>query len=200
MSDTLQAISDRYRVSMRSPYPIQLNASRKDLPLLCASLGFTNGAEVGVWKGEYSRLFCEAGLHWTCVDPWKEYPEYDDNKNNPIQINNAFLKATETLHPYRTTFLRMPSVDGAGFVPDRSLDVVYLDGNHTADFVRADVEAWAPKVRSGGLVAGHDYRINPRKPFIQVKQTIDRYTEDHQIAPWFIFAGDSSPSWMWVAE
>ena len=200
MNATLQAIAARYQVSLDAPSPIKLNAKRTDLPRLCLSLGFTKGAEVGVWKGEYSRLFCEVGFEWTCVDPWIAYPEYADNKNNASQIANAFALASDTLKPYRPTFLRMPSVDGARLVPDGSLDIVYLDGNHTAPFVRADVEAWAPKVRPSGLDAGHDYRMNPNKPFIQVKQAIDRYTADHQIAPWFIFAGDSSPSFLWVAE
>jgi hypothetical protein len=197
---TLQAIAKRYRVSLDAPSPIRLKASRTDLPALCRSLGFTAGAEIGVWKGQYSKLFCEAGLAWTCVDPWQSYPAYDDNKNKPDEIHQAFLKATATLSPYGATFLRMPSVDAAKLVPDQSLDVVYIDGNHIAEFVRADVEAWLPKVKPGGLICGHDYRVNPKKPFIQVKQAIDRYTSEHAIALWFLFAGDRSPSFLWVVE
>lgn len=200
VAKTLQAIADRYKVSLDPPYPIRLNAIRTDLPALCRSLGFTSGAEVGVWKGEYSKLFCQAGLDWTCVDPWECYAEYDDNKNKPHEIAEAYAKALATLGPMGASFIRKPSTEGATYVPDRSIDIVYLDGNHTTKFVRADVEAWAPKVRSGGVCCGHDYRINPAKPFIQVKQAIDKYTAEHRIAPWFIFTGDRSPSFMWVVD
>ena len=201
MTETLQAIAARYRVTLTPPYPIALQASRKDLPSLCLALGHTTGAEVGVWKGEYSRAFCEAipGLQWTCVDPWAPYAEYRDNKNQQDLIDHAFGKATAALRPYAVRFLRMYSEDAAPLVPDQSLDVVYLDGNHEAAFVRQDLALWTPKVRSGGLVAGHDYRVNKHKPHIQVKDAVDRYTAEHGIAPWFIFAGDRTPSFLWVS-
>jgi hypothetical protein len=40
---------------------------------------------------------------------------------------------------------------------DGSLDAVFLDGSHEAAAVEADVRAWLPKVRPGGVLAGHDW-------------------------------------------
>lgn len=40
---------------------------------------------------------------------------------------------------------------------DGSVDFVFIDANHNYDPVRADIAAWLPKVRSGGIIAGHDY-------------------------------------------
>src|SRR3990167_6983093 len=170
MTETLQAIAARYRVTLTPPYPIALQASRKDLPSLCLALGHTTGAEVGVWKGEYSRAFCEAipGLQWTCVDPWAPYAAYRDNKNQQEAIDHAYAMAQKVLKPYNVRFLRMFSEDAVSFVPDGSLDVVFIDGNHETAYIRQDLDLWTPKVRSGGVIAGHDYRVNRTKPHIQV--------------------------------
>ncbi len=197
---TLMHILKRYTVSAVPPYPVKLKASRKDLPHLCRDLGFHQGAEVGVWKGEYSRAFCEAmpKVAWTCVDPWKPYAAYRDNKNQQDLIDQAYAKAIQTLRPYRVQFLRMTSAEAAPLVPDVSLDVVYLDGNHEDAYIREDLDLWIPKVRPGGLIAGHDYRIHPDKPFIQVKDAVDMYTAERGVSPWFIFAGDKTPSFLWV--
>eukprot|EP00929_Paragymnodinium_shiwhaense_P066852 TRINITY_DN33586_c0_g1_i1.p1 TRINITY_DN33586_c0_g1~~TRINITY_DN33586_c0_g1_i1.p1 ORF type:complete len:374 (+),score=70.15 TRINITY_DN33586_c0_g1_i1:283-1404(+) len=38
-----------------------------------------------------------------------------------------------------------------------AVDVLFVDGDHSLEGVRADLEAWLPLVRSGGIIAGHDY-------------------------------------------
>lgn len=180
--------------------------SRKHLPLLCRDLGFTKGAEIGVWRGEYSALFCEANhaMHMLCVDPWISYPEWNDPKNlQPLKksdalIAGAYQDARDRLSPLNATLLRQFSVEAAKGIPDGSLDVIYIDGNHVEDAVRADLEAWAPKVRSGGIVAGHDFKVFPTKPMIQVIPAVEGYTRDHAIEPWFVLAADKTPSYLWV--
>jgi hypothetical protein len=42
-------------------------------------------------------------------------------------------------------------------VPDASLDYVYVDARHDYCGVKEDLEAWWPKLRRGGILAGHDY-------------------------------------------
>ena len=49
------------------------------------------------------------------------------------------------------------STAGASLFADESLDVVFLDAAHDDQSVRADLQAWWPKVRVGGRMAGHDY-------------------------------------------
>jgi hypothetical protein len=49
------------------------------------------------------------------------------------------------------------STMGAQLFFDHTLDMVFLDGDHTAEGVREDILAWAPKLRAGGVLAGHDY-------------------------------------------
>jgi len=40
---------------------------------------------------------------------------------------------------------------------DGSLDFVFIDAIHLYENVLADIDAWWPKVRSGGILAGDDY-------------------------------------------
>ena len=41
------------------------------------------------------------------------------------------------------------------------LGLVFVDGAHSEDLVRADYEAWAPKLRPGGLLLFHDVFEDP---------------------------------------
>ena len=54
------------------------------------------------------------------------------------------------------------------------LDFVFIDGEHGYEAAKADVEAWWPKVRSGGLLVGHDY---DRHRFPGVCRAVDEFGE-----------------------
>lgn len=54
-------------------------------------------------------------------------------------------------------FMKMSSVDAARFIVDGSLDLVFIDADHSYESVKNDIIAWLPKVRVGGVICGHDY-------------------------------------------
>lgn len=41
---------------------------------------------------------------------------------------------------------------------DSKLDMVYIDGGHTYIQVSEDIKAWLPKIKKGGIMAGHDWQ------------------------------------------
>jgi SAM-dependent methyltransferase len=45
----------------------------------------------------------------------------------------------------------------ASHYTDCSLDAVFIDADHTYNSVSKDIDAWLPKVKIGGVIAGHDY-------------------------------------------
>lgn len=53
--------------------------------------------------------------------------------------------------------MHMRSVDAAATFADGSLDFVFIDAAHDYKSVCEDIAAWTPKVRPGGIIAGHDY-------------------------------------------
>jgi len=50
----------------------------------------------------------------------------------------------------------MSSAAAAWLVADRSCDVVFIDGDHKTNAVLEDNRIWSPKIKSGGLLCGHD--------------------------------------------
>jgi predicted O-methyltransferase YrrM len=52
------------------------------------------------------------------------------------------------------------SADFATFVPDHSMDVVYIDAGHDYESVKEDISLYLNKAKSGGFICGHDYNSN----------------------------------------
>lgn len=122
--------------------------NRLELAKYLAEQGFTKGVEVGVFAGYFSEVLCKAmpGLDLICVDIWG-FGKY----------KKAEQECLERLRPYNVSIIKKYSVEAAKDVPDGSLDFVYIDGAHDYDNVKADIQAWAPKVRVGGIVALDDF-------------------------------------------
>lgn len=126
--------------------------------------------EVGSWLGK-SAVFmgtriAESGksIRLHCVDNWQGGSETSDNgyaaRNYQAgrdlyaefwaNISNAGLQ--NTVLP-----LRMDSSAAAQEFDDDSLDFVFIDADHEQSAVERDLEAYFPKVKPGGVIAGHDY-------------------------------------------
>jgi SAM-dependent methyltransferase len=117
--------------------------------------------EVGCYAGEATALFLTRVASVTCVDPWKDYLEFN-NAEAPIAMRDmasveAAFDAVVATAAGRVQKLKMTSVEAAALIADGSVDVVYIDGNHGYLDVLEDIAAWLPKVKPGGLLAGHDY-------------------------------------------
>ena len=176
-------------------------AGRRELLQVFSAYGFTTGAEVGVWRGGFSEAMCKAlpGLQLRCVDAWGGDPTYHESKA-AASWGKIRLEAERRLSPFGCVIDARCSVEAAADVADRSLDFVYVDANHSREAVYVDLMAWAPKVRVGGVVAGHDYRDFPTRPTIQVKVAVDAFVRDHQITEWAVLSREQNPSFFWVVS
>lgn len=122
------------------------------------------GAEIGVAEGLHARDMLE---NWKIkklylVDAWKTMDQFGDASNEQAwhDENLANVKILTEPHKKKVKFLRGHSVKMSEKVEDESLDFIYLDGDHSYEGVLADLMAWVPKVKKGGLVSGHDYLNN----------------------------------------
>lgn len=125
------------------------------------------GAEIGCFKGETTRYILETldieMLY--CVDPWIKYPEYIKTileKNARLDfekdVYQVFLENTDPFKD-RIKVLRKSSSEAVKEIENRSLDFVFIDANHSYEYVKEDILLWIPKIKNGGLLSGHDYGI-----------------------------------------
>jgi cephalosporin hydroxylase len=55
---------------------------------------------------------------------------------------------------------------------------VFIDASHAYEDVIADIRLWAPKIRSGGLLCGHDYGMEAYYPQWGVTRAVDEYAAE----------------------
>lgn len=124
-----------------------MSPHRQTLIDLARKHGWTYGAELGVDKGILFEKFLTdvKGLRLIGVDIF------------PIQYRKDRCQAIAAEYPDRATLLVMRTVDAAQMVGDGSLDFVFIDADHSYESVKEDIQHWAPKVRPGGWIGGHDY-------------------------------------------
>jgi SAM-dependent methyltransferase len=65
------------------------------------------------------------------------------------------------------------SVSAASLFAPASLDFVFIDGDHQKSAVLADIAAWLPTLRPGGLLAGHDYRMTGQAHLRGVTEAVE---------------------------
>lgn len=140
--------------------------TRADLPHVLAQLGLATpnsmGVEVGVQRGEFaSYILSRWPGHIALVDPWRWLPSYRDAANYDNTIQDAFRNETivrcNAAGPGRFSIVRELSLEASLLFAGSNRDFVYLDADHSYEAVKADIAAWWPAVRGGGVLAGHDY-------------------------------------------
>lgn len=117
-------------------------------------------AEIGVAEGYFSAEMLSWGGSVIMVDMWetnKLYPGDAGSDQNWHNKNYQDAKNRVAKYGDKATILRGPSIAMAQHVADGSLDLLYLDACHSYQCVLADLQEWFPKVKSGGIIAGHDY-------------------------------------------
>jgi predicted O-methyltransferase YrrM len=181
-----------FGIEKKESMPLVGNLDRNSLAILFFELGYKVGAEIGVLYGVNSEVLLKAnqGLKLFCVDPWIPY----GNRKINI-IRKRFRSTMKLLAPYNVQYIRKMSMDALSDIADNSLDFVYIDANHHYSFVKEDIIEWSKKVRSGGIVSGHDYIYNSR---CQVKLAVDEYAKANGIDPWYLTSEEILPSWFWV--
>lgn len=167
--------------------PFELWRPRGKFHAVLEHLGLVagRGCEVGVHLGNHAEEILNnwPGDLWL-VDGWKDRPGSLEDRifwgGDAHQLKILGM-CMDRLAPYcsRVHWLREFSPDAACRFADGFFDWVYLDASHGYEAVKADLEAWYPKVKDGGLFCGHDYKDGYSKgppEFISgVKTAVDEF-------------------------
>ncbi|MGY6633944.1 MAG: class I SAM-dependent methyltransferase [Alkalilacustris sp.] len=119
--------------------------------------------EIGVWKGEFASALlraCGGIRRYWMLDPWRQLAQWDKPFNvSPEAFEAVFaeaMAATEFAAAKRRV-LRGTTTERIHDIADGSLDLIYIDGDHTLRGIAIDlICAWA-KLRPGGVVIGDDF-------------------------------------------
>ena len=94
----------------------------------------------------------DGGVAWGVeLAPWAR------SQGGPFNAFAASMREYARRELELVRLVRAPSVMAARMFEDASLGFVFVDGAHDEASVAADLAAWEPKIRPGGLLAGHDY-------------------------------------------
>lgn len=119
--------------------------------------------EVGVWKGELAAHVlarCSAVERYFMIDPWRPLPSWNKPFNVDAQtferVRDQAMQAVAFAHR-RTVVLRGTTREVIDRIPNDSIDMAYVDGDHSLRGISIDLIAVFPKVKAGGLLAGDDF-------------------------------------------
>jgi hypothetical protein len=159
------------------------------------------GVEVGVLKGLVSFMLLREfpTLDLWGVDPYLVWPKdvyqtkcmgHWDQKQWDEVYETVLAKAAEEFGD-RFKLLRTVSLAASQSFEDGFFDFVFIDGNHGYEWVSSDIAAWWPKVRGGGLFAGHDYGTQPTE--LGVKKAVDDFCVAEDLV---LHTGDDAMWWV----
>jgi len=139
--------------------------------------------EIGAWKGRSSCFMAVEiinsgkSIKFDCVDTW-EHPEISLNSEEVgTDITGVYETFLKNIEPVKDTItqIKLPSWEAAELYDNESLDFIFVDGRHDYLSVRKDLQCWFPKVKVGGIIAGHDYHLD-----IGVFPAVHEYFQDTQ--------------------
>lgn len=187
---------------------------REALYKLYAELGYKVGCEIGVEKGKNAQTMFEIipNLKLYGVDSYKQHPHasyaYHASLRNWDEqyLQNVKQQCLNRMKGRNFILLEGFSEDVVHQIEDNSLDFVYIDADHSYDFVMQDIILWGRKIRKGGIMSGHDYFDDSKTSLRRAKvtQAVNDYTRVHNIEFYITDEdhsaekGDHYPSWLWV--
>lgn len=131
----------------------------------------SEGAEIGVHRGEFSKFILENAqpkkLH--LIDPWKWFHEEKytttlyggkaggGQRNMDLRYGRVKRRFSKQINSRQVVIHRMLSKQASKEITDKTLDWIYIDGDHSYEGVMNDLVNYYPKLKQGGFIIGDDY-------------------------------------------
>jgi hypothetical protein len=132
---------------------------------LLESMGLEGAAaEVGVAEGRNAQVLISspAITRLYLIDAWTQLDQPGDGGYEQPWHDNNLKEVYERVAPWKEKAVIMKglSYNMIRQIPDNHLVLAYLDGDHSYWGAYQDLVTIYNKVKSGGIIAGHDY-LNP---------------------------------------
>jgi len=120
--------------------------------------------ELGSWKGMSAAYMAveiinsQKDIKFDCIDIWADGGYLEDGTQDlfGIDLMNKFLENTKPV-AHAINAIHNDSVEASKNYADGSVDFVFIDGDHSYNGCKRDIEAWLPKMKPNSIFAGHDY-------------------------------------------
>lgn len=172
------------------------HVSGRELVPILKKINAKMGIEIGVDEGLTSRYFLSQlpELKLFGVDPYAEYIDWNGNYLNQDGRNNTFDLANSRLSKFgeRYVLYRVTSDDAVDKFFDNAYDFIFIDGLHEYKQLLKDCANYFPKIRKGGVFAGHDYTA-----ISGVKKAVDEFAKEVGATPIHLREKDV---WYWIKD
>ena len=140
--------------------------------------------EIGSYMGESTMLFASTGIFQEihAIEPFEGKEKFSDDFGYEWeQIGKEFEKNTRIFDDDEIINLHLDySYNVHERFEDGTFNFVYIDGDHSYDGVKRDIELYLPKIKEGGIIGGHDYN---KKEWEGVVKAVNEYFTE----PDFVF-------------
>ena len=145
------------------PKAIRPVPTRENIPAILEEEGKTVGAELGVQRGYFAKhmlTLWPSCKKYVLVDVWAQQQNYVDGANvENTEQENRLKETLAGTEPWKNAreVCRNYTTNCAPLYPENYFDFIYVDARHDYKGVQVDIKDWWPKLKDGGIMAGHDY-------------------------------------------
>jgi len=119
-----------------------------------------NIAEIGLHQAKTAKKILTECNHLIAeyygIDP---YTVFEGSCNHTTAHgDNMYMNVLKSMNMFgQFSVIREKSTDAVRLFPDKYFDFIYIDANHSYEYVSEDIRIWMPKLKPNSLLAGHDY-------------------------------------------
>jgi hypothetical protein len=136
--------------------------------------------EVGAWKGRSTSFLAveiansKKNILFYVVDTWEGSIEHK-NGHIDYKLNSLYQTFLKNMAPVEEYYfpLKISSLEASKKFKNNSLKFVFLDASHEYEDVKNDIQSWLPKIKTNGILAGHDYYTAGEDWYPGVKQAVN---------------------------
>ena len=98
-----------------------------------------------------------------------------------MSIKEFYNKEIANRYKNRLIAIEAKSEVAADRIADNSLDLVFIDANHSYDYVKKDIIKYTPKLKESGMLTGHDI------DYPGVNQAVNEMIEHYDVGPNYVW-------------
>ena len=149
--------------------------------------------ELGTWRGRslcsLADVLVEKSMKAVGIDTFMGTPsEVENGDYKEVHTQDVLKLFTDDLDRLgirdRVQVIKGDTVSSATQFADNTFDLIFVDADHSYKCCKADITTWLPKLKKGGIIAGHDY-VRGKDVVTVVKEVLGKVNKFAESAVWW---------------